>query len=170
MKLYHGTTHSASLKIEEGKTISHQIERPHYHGDGLQTTDGYVYLTNNLGYAAYLAQRLAYDENLCVVYEVDIADSELETDIDQLKIIGRISAIQALNLSAQDSLEMVQSCCVPRSLVLGKDVISKLTLPSASNSNHVDYDLLLKLRSLRRNGDADASAKLVPQQMWKILR
>lgn len=171
MKLYHGTTYSASLKIEEDKALLHEITRPHYKGEGLETTDGYVYLTNNVGYAAYLAQRLASGVNdFCVVYEIDLADNELEADVDQLKIIGRINESAAKALNAQESLNMVQSCCVPRTLVIGKDVISKMTLPSASNSDHEDYGLLRELRSLRHVGKAEKAETLIPQQMWKKIR
>lgn len=167
MKLFHGTTFSASLKIEDEKIIAHKIDRPHYKGDGLETTDGYVYLTNNVGYAAYLAQRLAQDvDDLCVVYEIGIDENELEVDIDQLKMIGRISEDEAKTFSVQSSLSSVQSCRISRSLVIGKDVIRKLILPSASNSEHQDYDLLRELRQLRRTGDDEAALALVPELMW----
>lgn len=167
MKLFHGTTFSASLKIENEKSIAHKIIRPYYKGDGLETTDGYVYLTNNVGYAAYIAQRHACGiDELCVVYEVEINELELETDIDQLKIIGRIAEDEARAMSAGDSLLTVQSCCISRSLVIGSDVIRKLTLPSASNSKHENYGLLGELRQLRKAGDAEEAAALIPSNMW----
>ncbi|WP_431021814.1 Acyl-CoA synthetase [Erwinia rhapontici] len=167
MKLFHGTTFSASLKIEDEKIIAHKINRPHYKGDGFETTDGYVYLTNNVGYAAYLAQRLAQNiDDLCVVYEIDIDENELKTDIDQLKIIGRMPEGEARAFSVQSSLSSVQSCRISRSLIIGADVIRKLTLPSASNSGHQSYNLLLELRKLRRAGDAEESIALVSQGMW----
>lgn len=167
MKLFHGTTYSASVKIENEKSIAHKIQRPYYKGEGLETTDGYVYLTNNVGYAAYIAQRLAYEiDELCVVYEVDINEDEIETDVDQLKIIGRITEDDARVLSVESSLQMVQSCCVPRSLVIGSDVVRKLILPSASNSKHQDYELLRELRQLRRAGDSEEADMLIPTNMW----
>ena len=171
MKLFHGTTHTASVNMENNKLISHLIERPHYKGNGFETTDGYVYLTDNIGYAAYLAQRhsVLNDEDLCVIYEVDIATSELGADFDQLKIIGRMNEDDASKHNTMSSLASVQSCRVARSLKIGSDVTRKLTLPSGSNTDHEDYPLMVKLRELRKAGNAQAAEALIPKHMWEIL-
>jgi len=171
MKLFHGATHSASLKIENDTLISHLIERPHYKGDGFETTDGYVYLTDNAGYATYLAQRhsVLNEEDFCVIYEVDIPTNELEADFDQLKMVGRMSEDEANKHDALSSLSSVQSCRVARSLKIGSDVTRKLTLPSGSNIEHEDYQILIRLRELRRAGNAQEAEKTIPCHMWENL-
>lgn len=171
MKLFHGTTLSASLNIENDKAISHLIVRPHYKGDGFETSDGYVYLTDNAGYAVYLAQRhsVLYDEDLCVIYEINIPTNELEADLDQLRMVGRMSENEASKHDASSSLSSVQSCRVTRSLKIGLDVTKKLTLPSGSNPEHKDYPLMVKLRELRHAGDAQAAENLIPNNMWEKL-
>lgn len=173
MRLYHGTPLTAAEKIEAKGQISHDIERPYYDDTSMPTTNGFVYLTDNLGYAVYLAQRIAVvnsNDDLCVVYAVEINESELQADIDQLKYIGEMANSQARDLTALDSLDKVQSCQIARSLIIGKDVKEKLVFPSGSNNTHPDYELMKKLRQLRHIGEGVEAESLVQSDKWISMR
>jgi len=158
MQLFHGTIHSLSTEIENSGTIAHLVARPFYEGDDVSTTDGFVYLTDNIGYAIYLAQRNAVykGEDMCAVYSVDVNYSELLADIDQLRMKHGMTV----------DLQISQSCAIARSLAIGGDVKAKLLLPSGSNSQHQDYKFMAQLRQLRKTGDAGQALSLVKADNW----
>lgn len=168
MQLFHGTIHSLSTEIENSGTIAHLVARPFYEGEDVSTTDGFVYLTDNIGYAIYLAQRNAVykGEDMCAVYSVDVNYSELLADIDQLRMKHGMTVDDAKKLTATQSLQISQSCAIARSLAIGVDVKAKLLLPSGSNSQHQDYKFMAQLRQLRKTGDAGQALSLVKADNW----
>lgn len=172
MKLYHGTVHSLSEEIERCGKIAHLVHRPFYEGDDLSTTDGFVYLTDNVGYAAYLAQKNAVyyrNEDMCTVYLVEVNDSELLADVDQLRMKHGMTVAAAQKLTAKQSLQISQSCAIDRSLLIGLDVKAKLVLPSGSNREHSDYKLMSNLRQLRKLGDSNNAINLLTPADWHPL-
>ena len=76
MKLYHGTTFSASEIIEKEKKLS--CNAPRYYSDKhmYPSQEGYLYLTNNPGLAFYYGNKhsvFSEPMELCyTVYEIEL--------------------------------------------------------------------------------------------------
>ena len=99
MLLYHGTLLESGEKIiQEGK-IRCQIKRSH---EGYETiiegtTDGFVYLTQNLYTAYYYGNILLldqddYNKKYVYIFKIEIPDDNilLEPDFDELKVRNKV--------------------------------------------------------------------------------
>jgi hypothetical protein len=88
--LYHGTTGKRAKKIFEDGKLKCFVER-HYtlskSGDGY-TEQGYVYLTNEMMFAIYFANCCDLEDNSgeLYVFKIDMEDSLLEPDYDEIRI------------------------------------------------------------------------------------
>lgn len=135
MILYHGTPISNGMKILEENVIKSNIKRYHYREidiNNTNTTDGYVYLTNDLSIAYYygniktIGNECAQEEKYVYVFEILVDDKKLEADKDQLTILKKDS-----NITYKDSLYL---CCCVR---INEDVSVRnmrfLKLPGTTN-------------------------------------
>lgn len=145
MLLYHGTSWYAAKKILEQRLIlTSKKENSPYNGAGLnlETTAGYVYLTNKENKAKTFGNKaviiplelLKNDKTIvnedwqwCCVFEVSIKEKDLEIDIDECNerrssrfLPRRIEPCKFCSLDA--CLEKINCLRSPRDLVLGKDV------------------------------------------------
>ncbi|EKN5072673.1 TPA: hypothetical protein ACMX4R_002357 [Yersinia enterocolitica] len=168
MKLYHGTSHSASLLIESSGYIACNIARTYGYNSTLPTTDGFVYLTNHPGYAAYMANKVAYEKNddFFVVYEINIEKEHLVADVDELIYVCGLSEEKAMSLSLQESLELSGCCRTPNNLHVGKSVSKQVTLPCTRNRNHPDLSKSREVIILRREGQSPGALKILDSQEW----
>lgn len=168
MHLYHGTSFSASQSIISSEKILHQIERTYDESSLFPTTNGLVYLTNNIGYAIYVANKEAIfrREEFLSIFEVDVDEAELLPDFDQLDYVCRIKREDAEHFTYSDSLEKAQSCCVARSLHLIEDIRKQLLLPSNMNLEHQLRPLTRELIMLRKNGDHRKASDMMNGLIW----
>lgn len=168
MHLYHGTSFSAYQSIISSEKILHQIERTYDESSLFPTTNGLVYLTNNFGYAIYVANKEAIfrREEFLSVFEVEVDETELLPDFDELDYVCRIKREDAENFSCSDSLEKAQSCCVARSLHLIADIRKQLVLPSNTNMEHQLRPLTREIIMLRKNGDHLKASDMLHGQIW----
>ncbi|WP_337021857.1 hypothetical protein [Pantoea anthophila] len=168
MRLYHGTSFSASQSIISSEKILHQIERTYDDSSLFPTTNGLVYLTNNIGYAIYVANKEAIfrREEFLSVFEVEVDENELLPDFDQLDYVCRIKREDTQNFTYSDSLEKAQSCCVARSLYLMSDIRKQLVLPSNMNMKHQLRPLTREVIMLRKNGDHSKASDMLHGQIW----
>ena len=89
MILYHGTTSKRAQQIFEDKTIKKYCERfftEEENGDGY-STDGYVYLTNEVTFAlhfAYCHHNVDKSDEL-VVFRINIPDEQILPDFDEMR-------------------------------------------------------------------------------------
>lgn len=90
MVLYHATTEKRALSILKDKCIKKDVRRFYTvkeSGDGY-TTQGYVYLTNEITFAVYFANthsKLDKSERL-FIFKIELPDDVLEADNDELRI------------------------------------------------------------------------------------
>ena len=89
MILYHGTTYKRARSIFKDRAIKKDCERfftEEDNGDGY-STDGYVYLTNELTYALYFANchHLVDKSEVLVVFRIDIPDEQVLPDYDEMR-------------------------------------------------------------------------------------
>lgn len=170
MRLYHGTSFSASQNIISSEKILHEIERTYDESSLFPTTNGLIYLTDNVGYAIYVANKEAIfrrESFLCVFeVEVEVDEAELLPDFDQLDYVHRIKREDAAHFTYSDSLEKAQSCCVARSLHLFADIRRQLVLPSNMNLKHQFRPLTRELIMLRKNGDHNKASDMLHGQAW----
>lgn len=170
MHLYHGTSLSASQSINRSGKIFHEIERTYDVASTVPTTDGFVYLTSNIGYAIYMANKEAYfkkDEHISV-FEIELREEELLPDFDELYYVHNITREDSIHYTYLDSLKKSQCCCISRSLTLFDDVKKQLDLPSNMTRSDPLYALTDKLIMLRNPDDHLIALELLKGQDWKL--
>ena len=89
MILYHGTTCKRAQKIFEDKTIKKDCTRfftEEENGSGY-STDGYIYLTNEITFALHFAycHSLVDKSDVLVVFRIDIPDELILPDYDEMR-------------------------------------------------------------------------------------
>ena len=89
MVLYHATTAKRAKKILESGIIKRNIDRfytEELNGEGY-STDGYVYLSNEITYAMHFANchTLVDKSESIYVFKMEIDDSWLEADYDEIR-------------------------------------------------------------------------------------
>lgn len=89
MILYHGTTDDRAKKILSNQVISNNCERfftAEENGDGY-TTQGYVYLTNEVIFALSFAHshHLVDKSDKLYIFRIDIPDELIEPDYDEMR-------------------------------------------------------------------------------------
>lgn len=118
MILYHGTSDLLANEIIKTRKIKNICERS-WKGEirtqsgnniNIDTTDGYVYLTNKLSLAIYYgncANMKQGKHSLEVfIFRINIDEKELLPDKDELKL----NRINPLNVTAEESIK--KCCCV----------------------------------------------------------
>lgn len=172
MRLYHGTSFSASQSIITSEKILHEIQRTYSESSLFPTTNGLVYLTDNIGFAIYVANKEAIlrREDFLSVFEVEVDDAELLPDFDQLHYVHGINREDARHLTYSDSLEKAQACCVARSFHLFTDITRQLVLPSNINRKHQVRPLTSELIMLRKNGDHQKASDMLKRQVWHTFK
>ena len=89
MILYHGTTYKRAQQIFQDRAIKKNCERffsEEENGDGY-STDGYVYLTNEVTFALYFAychHRVDKSDSM-VVFKLEIPDEMILPDYDEMR-------------------------------------------------------------------------------------
>lgn len=174
MRLYHGTPSSRGEKIIEDKVILHNVKRLYndhfslkniscnisYNNvnipSTLETTDGYVYLTDSLFYAIYYGNKnsisLTHDD-FFYVFQVDVDLSELEPDTDEIMMTTStpVDTIQHAN----DSLACCRSARLAKSISSTDYLIKYIKLPTTSNFDDKNSHLIQKIvKEFSREFDA----------------
>lgn len=170
MRLYHGTSFSASRSIINSRKILHKIKRTYDASSTLPTTDGFVYLKSNIGYAIYMANKEAYfqSDKYLSVFEVELSEKELLPDFDELEYVHNIKRQDSSHYNYVDSINKSQCCCVARSLNLFDDVRKQLVLPSSMTRTDPLNSLTDKLIMLRNADDHQNAMELLKEQVWKL--
>ncbi|SNY70962.1 hypothetical protein [Pantoea sp. GL120224-02] len=168
MRLFHGTSFSASQGIVSKGKILHIIERTYDESSLLPTTDGFVYLTDNIGYAIYVANKEAIfrKEQFLSVFQAEVNENELLPDFDELEYVYRVARKDAAHFTYADSLNKAQSCCIARSLNLSGDISKQLVLPSSINLSDPLRPLTRELIMLRKHGDHLRAVEMLQGLVW----
>lgn len=168
MKLYHGTSSLSAALIESCGYLAKNIDRTYGSDSALATTDGYIYLTNHPGYAAYMANKEAMFKKAdsFVIYEVEVEDNMLEPDIDELIYVCQLSETEAKKCTLTQSLSLSQSCRVPHNLYIGKEVSRKVTMPSSSYKAKQDLTSTKDIIVLRGHNQESQALKILDQVGW----
>ncbi|WP_279063470.1 hypothetical protein [Lelliottia amnigena] len=168
MKLFHGTSSHAAELIESCGYIAKNIDRTYGEDSALATTDGYIYLTNHPGYAAYMANKEAMFKkaDFFVVYEIDVEEILLEPDIDELIYVSELSETEAKKCSLTQSLSLSRSCRAPHNLYIGKEVIRKVTMPSSSTKVASDLMPTKNVICFRRENQESQALEILDQVGW----
>lgn len=90
MILYHGTTKKRALEIFRDNTIKKDVKR-HYTQEtsgGGYSTQGYIYLTNEITFSVYFANccNLEDNSNSLVLFKIDIPIEKIQPDYDEIRI------------------------------------------------------------------------------------
>lgn len=138
MKLYHATYGSRAKEIlDSGLIKSTGVKRVFDSSSTYPTTEGYVYLTENLPLSIFYGARgLPMDCNDQIyIFEVEAHEEELLVDEDEIGVMSIWPQTRELILSRspflwKDSLEILHSVRVKRDLIIGVDVKRYLKLPT----------------------------------------
>lgn len=162
MKLFHGTPLSRHELILKDKFIKHRdVERQFNDSNCITpTTDGFIYLTNNLAYAVYHAHKIAYQkrEKYFVIYEIDVEETSLLPDIDNIKYEHFHLGLHPENISLSLSLEIGLSCAVNFDLAIPKEVKRHAILPTLITEN----------RTPKRHKHLDIVKSLIPSRIPEV--
>lgn len=170
MKLYHGTSLTAATAIEKCGLILKDIDRTYGPAEALPTTNGYVYLTNHPGYAAYMANKEAMfkKSDFFVVYEVEVDERFIKADVDELKYVCDLPENDALKFTAYESLERSRCCCIPQDLAIGIEVKRKVTLPFSGFYQGQNLELSKEIICLRSLGEEKRAIDILDHVGWTI--
>lgn len=121
MRLFHGTTGKRADQIFAERKISNYCDRfftEEENGNGY-TTQGYVYLTNELLFAVYFANchSLVDKSRDLAIFRIEIPDELLEPDYDEIRFqssTGRDITEYATEL--EYSLMELKTCRIPTSI------------------------------------------------------
>lgn len=136
IELYHGTKFENAESILEQRTISHLDTKSHYEGSGLETTPGYVYLTNNLFFALYYGNKHAVfeDDSHFAIFKLTLELDKLELDEDELDIF-RNGRGGYENITPLEGLELFQSIRFPNSIQFDEIQVEYVKLKSSHYGN-----------------------------------
>lgn len=137
MILYHGTPLESGEKIiQEGK-IRCQIKRSHEGYENIieGTTDGFVYLTQNLYTAYYYGNILLldqddYNKKYVYIFKIEIPDDNilLEPDFDELKVRNKV---YSKNITWKECLEMCGCARIRQDITIKE--LEYIKLPGTGN-------------------------------------
>lgn len=143
MILYHGTTIKRATKIMKDKSISNDCERfftRKKNGEGY-TTQGYVYLSNEITYALYFANCHHFvdqSEQLCL-FRVIVPDELLEADFDEMRHQDPTGHHkQRYNSDLECSLLEFKTCRVPFPIDFSKYEVSYFIIDLTNYSDFSD--------------------------------
>ena len=130
-----------------------------------------IYLTNHPGYAAYMANKEAMFKKAdnFVVYEIEVEDSLLEPDMDELIYVSQLSETEAKKCTLIQSLSLSRSCRAPHDLYIGKEVIRKVAMPSSFNKVASDLMPTKNIICLRRENQESLALEILDQVGWVSL-
>ena len=124
MILYHGTTETRALQIISDRMIRTNAERfytEEFNGNGF-STNGYVYLTNEITFSVYFANSHSGIENCpkLFIFRFDIPKFLLEPDYDEIRHQGAIHSRERFHNDLSYSLHELKSCRVCFDISLDK--------------------------------------------------
>jgi len=117
MILYHGTTETRALQIFQDRCIKKDVERyftEESNGDGY-TTQGFVYLTNEITFAVHFANchNLSDRAKALYLFRIDVPDEMVEADYDELRYqMAREDEIERCGGTLSCSLLEYKACRV----------------------------------------------------------
>lgn len=125
MILYHGTTSNRAAQIFRDKKISNNCKRfftEELNGDG-STTQGYVYLTNEITYAVYFANchHFVDKSNQLYIFRVEVSEELIEPDYDEMRYQDPLmNERNRYTTDLKCSLLEFKSCRIPLSIEFDK--------------------------------------------------
>ena len=136
MKLYHGTPASNLNSIlSNGLKLNQKSE----FSEDSKTEQGYIYLTDNIAFAAYYGNMQAtLNQEPCqeyIIFEVEIEENELLIDYDEIKHILEDCGISHNISNVEECLDLIHSCRISRSI---KKEIKQYTRKLPENI-HTEY-------------------------------
>ena len=90
MMLYHGTTKTRGEIILQDRLLRKTVDRYYSEDSNGPTTQNYIYLTNEITFSVYFANchNLSENNSSIMIFRIDIPESLLEPDEDELAIQG----------------------------------------------------------------------------------
>ncbi|MFI3605688.1 hypothetical protein [Vagococcus fluvialis] len=146
MKLYHGTTEkNGPLILDDCKIITNA--HGHYDNDSgfdesVITTKGFTYLTSDLAYAIYYANKnsvLEHSREYAYIFEIEIDEHLIEPDFDEIKMVP----------------EMADICYrTPKELIIGEEVQAYAKFKMGTNKSATKEELA-NLNTIITNSSMD---------------
>lgn len=143
MILYHGTTKKRAEKIINEKCIKKNIDRfftVENNGEGY-TTQGYIYLSNEITFALSFAisHNMRENSEILYIFKVDIPDKFVEADFDELRHQSATDEeIRRYGGELECSLLEYKACRVAIDIFFDDYLVEYTTVSASSNV----YDLI----------------------------
>ena len=140
MLLYHGTTSERAYKIFMDGRISNNCKRfftKEENGNGY-TTQGYVYLTNEITFAAYFANCHAFvDQSIeLFIFRIDVPDELIEPDYDEMRYQDALGHNrEQYSSDLECSLAEFKSCRIPVSIEFNRFAVEYFSFYKSSFRN-----------------------------------
>lgn len=132
--LYHGTNFKGGKSIIKDKSIKNKIARRFDADSGNPTTDGYVYLTDSIGFATYHGNtgniNLGIKETCIFIFRITLDQKLLSADTDEYKFQNDI-IIDESNIHEYDfkrSLNDIATCRANTSLTTENSTIEYVVI------------------------------------------
>lgn len=119
MILYHATTHIRGAQILRDKCLKKDVVRYYSEESGSNgpTTQGYIYLTNEITFSIYFANchNLSEENQNIYIFRLDLPEEMLEPDEDEIKLQSPNNEHHFPSRLAW-SLEELKSCRTPQDI------------------------------------------------------
>lgn len=143
MFLYHGTTGIRANQILDDKKISNNCDRfftKEKNGDGY-TTQGYVYLTNEITFAVYFANSHTFVDQSkeLFIFRIDVPDELIEPDYDEMRYQDPPGHDrEQYSSDLEYSLVEFKTCRIPVSIEFNKFTVEYFSFYKADFPNIAD--------------------------------
>ena len=149
LNLFHATTMSRGLQIiKDGKI---RTDAPSVICWSLETTPGWIYLSDQLDNAVYWGNKIAClskDELFFYIFRVQVQEENCYPDTDDLQYVSWLSPEEAENTDLYTCLS--HSCRTDKELYTGCEISDYAVLPATTlytdNSGHPQYDIVNTLK------------------------
>mgnify|MGYP006957076564 FL=1 len=151
LNLFHATTMSRGLQIiKDGKI---RTNAPSVICWSLETTPGWIYLSDQLDNAVHWGNKIAClskDELFFYIIRVQVQEENCYPDTDDLQYVSWLSPEEAENTDLYTCLSLCHSCRTDKELYTGCEISDYAVLPATTlytdNSGHPQYDIVNTLK------------------------
>ncbi|MCY9763253.1 hypothetical protein M5X06_21975 [Paenibacillus alvei] len=178
MRLYIGTSEERGHSILVEGLIRCQVDRIYEEEDfgEFETTDGYVYLTNDVTMAAYYGNKAQIISESAGAYlylfEVEIDEGELLPDLDELKVEATFRPElhnKAADFSVAYSINELASVRIDRDLSVDRDVVRYAKLPCTINFEDPMLEITKRCISSRKSRQPEVKFELIQLIPWILI-
>ncbi|WP_313893843.1 hypothetical protein [Psychrobacillus sp.] len=163
ISMYHGTSKKRGDQIlNDGMLKATSIKRVYDDDHPLPSTDGYIYLTNDIALAVYYANKTSYfsdeDEQL-MIFKIEMEKESLKADIDEINMThlsfwkDKSPIIDKEKPTLDESLAIVSAARFPNDIILKEFDVQHMIETSTFSRNSSASERVFDILTARNSKD-----------------